>query len=138
MKNSLLILLLVSFLSCKENTTTAQDKKPEETVNSQKLDDEIQQIGNLYQPEKIVAKQNKIRTDNKNEDYKITLTNSDSLDTDIKNLQKHAEKIVRLYYKNLSRNIVPLNCNEILIEIEHRNGEKDSFKFTEKDINKGK
>jgi len=134
MKNYLFILILISFFSCKENIANAQEKKSEETVVTEKMDDEIQQIGNLYQPEKMVVKQNKIRTDNKKENYQITLTNSDLLDKDLGNVQKHAEKIVQIYYKNLVRNIVPLNCAKILVVIQHRNGKKDSFKFTEKNI----
>lgn len=134
MKDYLFILILISFFSCKENIVNAQEKKLEKIEIKQKMEDEIQEIGNLYQPEKMVVKQNKIRPDNKKEDYQITLTNSDILDKDLENIETHVAKIVSIYYKNLVRNIIPFNYNKIIVEIEHRNGKKDSFKYTEKDL----
>ncbi|WP_413998197.1 hypothetical protein ACMDB5_10430 [Flavobacterium sp. W1B] len=134
MKNYLYILILTSIISCKENVVNDQERKTENLETIEKMDDEIREIGNLYKPEKFVAKQGKIRTDNKKENYQITLTNSDLLDSDKENAKGHAEKIVNLYYKNLVRNIVPLNYNKIIVEIEHRNGKKQSFKYSEKEI----
>ena len=125
MKDYLFILILISFFSCKENIVNAQEKKLEKIEIKQKMEDEIQEIGNLYQPEKMVVKQNKIRPDNKKEDYQITLTNSDILDKDLENIETHVAKIVSIYYKNLVRNIIPFNYNKIIVEIEHRNGKKD-------------
>ena len=136
MKNYLLILMLISISSCKENEVIAQEKKPEKAELSEEMNYEIQEIGNLYKPEKMIIKQNKIRTDNEKENYQITLTNSDLLDSDTENLKKHAEKIANFYFKNLSRNIVPLNCRNIIVEIEHRNGKKDNFKYSEKEMKK--
>lgn len=133
MKNYLYVLILTSIFSCKESIANAQQKNSEKIVNVEKMDDEIKEIGNLYQPERMVAKQGKIRTDNKKEDFKITLFNSDILDKG-KDTEIHARKIVNLYYKNLIRNIIPLNFSKIIVEIEHRNGKKESFKFTEKDF----
>ncbi|MET3045672.1 hypothetical protein [Flavobacterium covae] len=140
MRKHLFILILISTISCKQNLVNIPEKKiekkSEEKSISEKIDDEIQQIGHLYQPERMSIKQNKIRTDNKKENYDITLINSDLLDKDIENIEKHAEKIVLLYYKNLVRNIIPFNGDKILVIIEHRNGKKDTFKFTEKEIHK--
>jgi len=134
MKKHLFISLLISIISCKENISNAQEQKLEKIVAKEIVNDEIHEIGNLYLPEKMNVQQGKISTDNKKEDYQITLTNSDLLDKDTENLQKHAEKIAHLYHKNLVRNISPLNYTTIIVVIEHRNGHKDSFEFSEKDI----
>ena len=130
MKSYIYIILLISLISCKENKANGQEKENYKID----LNEGIQEIGNLYQPEKMSIKQNKIRTDNKKENYQITLTNSDLLDSITENTEKHAKNIVNLYFKNLVRNIVPLNFNKITVNIEHRNGKKESFKFTEKDF----
>lgn len=134
MKNYLYILLIISIISCKENVVNAQEKKSENIETIEKMDVEIQEIGNLYKPEKFVAKQGKIRTDNKKENYQITLFNSDLLDDEKENIKNHAKKIANLYYKNLVHNIIPFNFNKIIVEIEHRNGKKESYKYTEKDF----
>ena len=131
MKNYLYVLILILIFSCKINIANAQQKNSEKIVEVEKMDDEIREIGNLYRPERMVAKQGKIRTDNKKEDFKITLFNSDTLDNG-KDAELQAKKIGDLYFKNLSRNIIPLNYNKIIVEFEHRNGKKDSFKFVEK------
>lgn len=126
--------MLITIVSCKESSKNAQEKKIDEKKIKEKNEDEIQKIGNLYQPEKMEVKLNKISTDNKKEDYQITLTNSDLLDSISENTEEHAKKIVNLYYKNLTKNIVPFNYNKITVNIEHRNGEKVSFKYSEKDF----
>jgi hypothetical protein len=136
MRKFLYILIIISTFSCKDNVINAQEQKSEKQEVKVKMDDEIQQIGNIYQPEKMVIKQNKIRTDNKKENYQITLTNSNLLDSDKENVENHAEKIVKMYYRNLSRNIVDLNSDKIIVEIEHRNGKKESFKYSEIEIQK--
>ncbi|WP_395046428.1 hypothetical protein [Flavobacterium sp.] len=136
MKNFLNILILISIFSCKENVITSQEKKSEVKTIKAIMDNEIQQIGNIYQPEKMVIKQNKIRTDNKKENYQITLINSNLLDNEKENVESHAEKIVKMYYENLVRNIVGLNSNKIIVEIQHRNEKKESFEYTEIEIQK--
>ena len=136
MRKFLYILIIISTFSCKDNVITAQAQKSEKQEVKVKMDDEIQQIGNIYQPEKMVIKQNKIRTDNEKENYQITLTNSNLLDSDKENVENHAEQIVKMYYRNLSRNIVDLNSDKIIVEIEHRNGKKESFKYSEIEIQK--
>lgn len=120
MKNYLYLLMLISIVSCKENNINAQEKKIENIETIEKMDDEIQEIGNFYQPEKIIAKQGKVRTDNKKEDYQITLINSDLLDSVSGNTKEHIEKIANLYYKNLINNIVPFNYNKITVNIEQK------------------
>lgn len=126
--------MIISIVSCRENTINAQEKKSENIETIVKMDDEIREIGNLYQPERMIAKQGKVRTDNKKEDYQITLTNSDLLDRISENKDEHVKKIATLYYKNLTKNIVPFNYNKITVNIEHRNGKKNSFKYSEKDF----
>ncbi len=127
---------MISIFSCKENVITSQEKKSEVKTIKAIMDNEIQQIGNIYQPEKMVIKQNKIRTDNKKENYQITLINSNLLDNEKENVESHAEKIVKMYYENLVRNIVGLNSNKIIVEIQHRNEKKESFEYTEIEIQK--
>ena len=122
--------------SCKENVVTAQEKKSEVKTSEEKMDYEIQQIGNIYKPERMQVKDVKIKTDNEKENYQITLINSDLLDSDKENVKIHAEKIAKMYYENLSRKIVDLNSNKIIVEIEHRNGKKENFKFSEIEIQK--
>lgn len=133
MKKYFYVLILISIFSCKENIANAQQKNSEKIVEVERMDDEIREIGNLYQPERMTAKQGKIRNDNKKEDFKITLFNSDILDKG-KETEIQARKIVNLYHKNLTRNITPLNFSKIIVEIEHRNGKKENYKFTEKDF----
>ena len=128
----------MTMFSCKENVVTAQEKKSEVKTSVEKMDYEIQQIGNIYKPERMQVKDGKIRTDNKKENYQITLINSDLLDSDKENVKSHAEKIAKMYYENLSRKIVDLNSNKIIVEIEHRNGKKENFKFSEIEIQKFK
>jgi hypothetical protein len=134
MKKYLYILILTSVISCKENTIKAQEKKSENIDTIQKKDDEIREIGNLYQPERMIAKQAKVRTDSKKENYQITIFNSDLLDNKTEDIENHAKKIANLFYKNLLRNIIPFNFNKIIVKIEHRNGKIKSFKYTEKDF----
>jgi hypothetical protein len=96
MKKYLFILIIISIFSCKENNVNAQEKNSTEIETKEKMQDEIQEIGNFYRPKKMVIKQNKIRTDNKKEDYQITLTNSDLLDSVSENTEIHVKKIANL------------------------------------------
>ena len=136
MKKILITLFLISIFSCNENKVIAQENKIDELNIDENLIEGIQEIENLYQPEKMSIKQNKFRTDNKKENYEIILTNSDYLDSISQNLELDAKKIANLYFKNLVRNIVPLNFKKITVKIEHRNGKKDSFKYSERDFQK--
>ena len=136
MKKILITLFLISIFSCNENKVIAQENKIDELNIDENLIEGIQEIENLYQPEKMSIKQNKFRTDNKKENYEIILTNSDYLDSISQNLELDAKKIANLYFKNLVRNIVPLNFKKITVKIEHRNGKKDIFKYSERDFKK--
>lgn len=134
MKNYLFIIILFSIISCNENVKSSKERKSVEIEVADKIDDEIEEIGNFYRPEKMVVKQKKVRNDNKKEDYQITLTNSDLLDDNSENIEKQVGKIVQLYYKNLTKNNIPFNYNKIIVKIEHRNGKKEIFKYTDKDF----
>jgi len=68
------------------------------------------------------------------EDYQIMLSNSDLLDTDFKNTEKHAQKIASLYYKFLVRNINPFNVKNIIVRIEHRSLKIQNFEYSEENI----
>lgn len=131
MKNYLFIIIAILTISCKEIPMNVQDRKGETIVNKKTNDSEIQEIGKLYQPEKIETKQIKSESDIKKDNYEITLTNSDLLDTDLKNIKKHSKKIAAIYYKFLVRINSPFNYNKIIVKIIHRNGKIESYKHSE-------
>lgn len=111
--------------------------KIEETNNShlhrsEKIDDEIHEIGRLYRPE--IMQQEEIKTKSAKNNYRYTLTNSDLLDTDLQNIKIHSREIVSIYYKFLIRTNTPFNYNKIIIKIVHRNGKIHSFDYSEKDM----
>lgn len=135
MKNYLYILILISIVTCKEeHAINAQEKKSENIETIEKTDDNIRKIGKLYKPEKFIITPGKISAKNKKQNYQITLFNSDLLDNKEENLKNHAKEIANLYHKSLINNSITFNFNKIIVEIEHRNGKKENFKFSEKDF----
>jgi succinyl-CoA synthetase beta subunit len=130
--------MLVSTYSCKDDNVVNQEKKERKenkSANQEKVDYVAQEIGYLYNPEKMTIKENKVGINNEKENYQITLTNSDLLDNDIENVEKHAKKIATVYYKFLFQNIKPFNLKKIIIKIEHRNTKINSFEYSEENIN---
>jgi hypothetical protein len=99
-----------------------------------KIDEEIQEIGTLYRPERMQQEEIKNKTGKNN--YRYTLTNSDLLDTDLQNIKIHSRKIVSIYYKFLSRINSPFNYKKIIVKIEHRDGKIDNFEYSEDEIQK--
>lgn len=139
MKRILLLFILTTLLSCKENKINSIKKIDYVDVdgdgnakNTQKISEEIEEIGYLYQPERMEQEELK-KTVGKN-DYQYTLTNSDLLDTEIENLENHSRKIVSNYYKFLIRINTPFNYDKIIVKIIHRNGKEDVFKYSEKEM----
>ena len=139
MKRILLIFILTIFFSCKENKVNSIKKIDYVDVdgegnakNTQKISEEIEEIGNLYQPERMA--QEEIKKSVGKSDYQYTLTNSELLDTDIKNLKNHSRKVVSNYYKFLNRINVPFNYDKIIVKIIHRNGKEDIFEYSEKEM----
>lgn len=128
MKKHLFIFIIFFLISCNKNTIKAQETD-NIRVNAETINEEIIEIGNLYQPEKMEVQQSKNNKEYKNENYQITLTNSDVLDKEENNLNIHSEKIVALYYKNLIRNSKSLDFDTIAVTINHRNGNIDIFKY---------
>jgi len=125
--------------SCKESKTENSKKIDYVDVDekgnaekAQKIPKEIEEIGNLYQPEKM--EQEEIKKKSGKNDYQYTLTNSDLLDSDLKNLKDHSEKIVNNYYKFLIKINIPFNYEKIIVKIIHRNGRINIFKYSEKEI----
>jgi hypothetical protein len=125
---------LISIFSCKENKVVVQEKITPEKINNDKLGNEVQKIGDLYQPEKMEFKERKVGAINEKENYQISLTKSDLLDNDIKNLKTHSNKIVSLYFKFLNRTNSDFIYDKIIVNIIHRNGEIDNFKYSEKEL----
>jgi hypothetical protein len=123
----------MSLVSCKENKINSSKKIDYVQITSkEKIVDEIQEIGNLFNPERMEQKE--IEKDTGKNDYEYTLTNSDLLDKDLQNLKVHSRKIVGIYYKFLIRINKPFNYDKIIIKIIHRNGKIDIFKYSEKEI----
>jgi hypothetical protein len=138
MKKYLFIIILIYTFSCKENDVVPQKEEThkitEQKTNSQeKVNDLAQKIGELYNPERMTIKGIRVEK-NEDENYKITLTNSDLIDSDIKNVEKHAQKIAIDYYRYLKQNIEPLNLKMLIIKIEHRNTKIDSFSYSNENI----
>lgn len=131
-------------------TNTSQEQKHTERMNkiidsfkieetnhshlnrSEKINDEIQEIGNLYKPE--MMQQEEIKNKAKKNNYRCTITNSDLLDADLQNIKIHSRKIVSIYYKFLIRINSPFNYNKIIVKIIHRNGKVDNFEYSEKEM----
>lgn len=134
MKNYLFIIILISIFSCKMNIINAQEKTSEKTEIYETVNDETKEIGILYQPEKIETNEIKSRNKVKKNDYEITITNSDLLDTDSENIKTHTRKIADIYYSFLIRINIPFVYNNIIVKIIHRNGKIENFKYQEKDF----
>lgn len=96
------------------------------------MNDETQEIGQLYKPEKFQTEEIKMGTGKNN--YQCTVKNSDLLDTDLQNIKMHSGKIASIYYKFLIRINSPFKYNKIIVKIEHRNGKIDSFEYSEKEM----
>ena len=135
MKKYLFILILASFYSCKNNNAVTHEKKENIAPNQENVNDVANEIGALYKPEEMVIKGNRVGTNNEKEDYQVKITNSDLLDNDIVNVEKHAKKIVTIYYKFLTQNIKPFNFKKVIIKIEHRNTKTSNFEYSEENIN---
>jgi hypothetical protein len=139
MKRMLFLLLLMPLLSCKQDKVTSPRKlgyvNVDDAGNADEkkvIPNEVEEIGTLYQPERM--EQEEIKKKEGKNDYQFTLTNSDILDKDLKNIHRHARKIVRNYYQFLVKINVPFCYNRILVQINHRNGKKDLFSFSEKEL----
>lgn len=129
----------MSLISCKENKIDCPKKIDYVDVDNsgnakktQKTSNETDEIGYLYQPERMETEEIKKNT-GKN-DYQYTLTNSDLLDNDLQNLKIHSRKIVSTYYKFLIRVNVPFDYDKIIVKIIHRNGKVNIFKYSEKEM----
>lgn len=137
MKRVLLVFILTFLFSCKENDSIKKidyvdvdgEGKAEKV---QRISEEIEEIGYLYQPERM--EQGEIKKSIGKNDYQYTLTKSDLLDTDLKNLKNHSNKIVSNYYKFLITINNPFNYDKIIVKIIHRNGKEDLFKYSETEI----
>lgn len=135
MKKIIFIFILINLVSCKD--TKIEIEKKIDYIDggakkTQNIMDEIQEIGYLYQPE--IMKQEKIEKKNGKNDYKYTLINSDLLDKDTGNLKKHSLKIVCNYYNFLTKINKPFIYDKIIVEIIHRTGKVDIFKYSEEEM----
>lgn len=136
MKNILYILILISVYSCDKKNYSVPGKKVNNLNGGEKinLNQQVQEIGNLYLPEEMTFKEKSIKSNSEKEDYQITLINSDLLDTDFDNIEKHAGKIASLYYKYLLSNIKPLSLKNIIVKIKHRNLKIDRFEYSKENV----
>ena len=125
MKKTLFFSILILIFSCQEKKIVADD--------GEDLDDTyIQEIGRQFYPEKIDARPLKIGPRGEKKDYIIDITNSDSLQEGAINL--NSKKIAYLYKLHLKKN--HRNPKNIIVNIKRRNGNNQSFKFDEKNLNK--
>jgi hypothetical protein len=137
MKKYLFILILISTYSCKEKGHNSLEKKAS-TLNTKKksgLNNHLQEIGNLYQPEMMNFTERDVKSNSEKKDFQVTLTNSDVLDSDVKNIEKHALKIASLYYEYLIGSIKPLKFKKIIVTIEHKNKKIDKFEYSKENVN---
>ena len=140
MKNYIILVIIILFTSCNENKVNNTEIKIKKAIKKDTKDitnhnDEYQKITSFYLPEKMQYKHKKDKSGNEKEDYQITLTNSDLLDTELENLKEHSQKIAILYYKKLNKNIISLNLRNVIVKIEHKNGKTDNFAFSEENLN---
>lgn len=139
MKNILILFTLFILFSCNNNKTektqnTIVEKKIPEKVSEGVIIPEVQEIGNLFKPE--IMKQEEIEMSKGFNKYQYTLTNSDLLDSDLKNAQNYSNQILKLYYKFLKRINKPFNYSEIIVKVIHRNGKIDLNRYSEMEVNK--
>lgn len=125
--------------SCKENKINSTKKIDYVNIDDggdvkdlNKFSEEINEIGDLYQPERM--EQEEIKKENEKNDYQYTIKNSDLIDKDVENLKNHSKKIVSNYYKFLVKINHPFNYNKIIVKIIHRNGKTDIFEYSEKEM----
>lgn len=130
--------MIIFIFSCnvKNHNVPKEISNEVKDVKKDKLKPQLEEIGNLYKPEEISVKENKVGNDFEKQDFQITLTNSDSIDGDLKNVDRHAEKIALLYHSFLEENVGLVNVKMILVNINHRNTTTHNFKYTLNDINK--
>ncbi len=139
MRNYVFVIILILTSSCKDNKIFSPEKKVQKEIKKEKINSyEVRQIGRLYLPESmtvwgksIVNSGVKFVDYGVKEDYQITLTNSNLLDSELDNLQMHSKKIATLYNTYLTKNLKPFNVHKIIVIIEHRNGKNDRFEFPE-------
>ena len=132
MNKIILLIILLNLFSCKGNKIENSEKNSSEKVTEGEIIPEIQEIGNIFRPEMMEQEEIKIVSGKNN--YQYTITNSDLLDTDIKNTEKYAKQIVNIYYKFLIRINKPFNYDKIIAKIIHRNGKIEVFKYSETEI----
>lgn len=138
MKKTILMFILLIISSCK--TENSENKKEIINDNNETISEgviipeipEIAEIGHIFKPEWM--EQTEIENLKGKNDYKYILTNSDLLDKDLKNIRIYAEQIVDLYYDFLIRINKPFNFEKIIVEIQHRNGKIDVFKYSQIDM----
>jgi hypothetical protein len=125
MRQILLFLLILISFSCQE--------KKDNTDNGKDFDHSyIQEIGRLYNAERIDTRPTKIGPREERKDYTIDVTNSDSLEKNLINLKLGAENIAYLYKKHLKVN--RRNPKKIIVNIKLKNRTNQSFKFDEKKL----
>lgn len=127
-KRLFLIVIVVFAFSCQN------PKVKSEILGDSKdfSDNGIQEIGKLYNAERINTRPVKVKTDSEKKDYIIEITNSDLLEKDSINLDKYGLIIANLYKKDLIKN--RSNFKNIIVIINYRNGNNKRFEFTEKEL----
>ena len=126
----LVALIMMNLYSCKEKKVVNKIENDDlENAHIGPIIPEIQVVADLFKPERM--EQDEIENKTGKNNYKYTITNSDLLDTDLKNTKIYAEQIVDNYYNFLIRINKPFNYDKIIVEIRHRNGKIDIFKYSE-------
>ncbi len=128
------VIILLTFSSCKEEKAFSKPNKTDKEKNIPKNNPNTvaQKIHGLYNPGAMTIKGNRVGNNAEKEIYQIILTDSELLDADQKNIEKHAEKIATIYYEHLSKTLKPFNFEKIIVIINHRDKKIDKFEYSEK------
>jgi hypothetical protein len=115
------ILILIIFCSCNKV------KETENEINS------VQAVLNFYNGECLKSKGFVKDIGVDNQYYEIEISKSELLNQSPDKLKFHSANIAYLFYSNLK--IEKPNYDEIKVKINLSNGESESFKYSDKELN---
>lgn len=121
-------LIFFMIFSCNEKKTDSEIKPDNKEFN----DKNIQEIGHLYNPEKITTRPIKLYINSEKKNYEIDLFNSDLLKKEKQNLKTHSNKIALLLKEHLTKNNV--DYNDIIVRIYHKKNGKKSFQYSNQEL----
>jgi len=128
MRKTAFFLISIVIFSCNEKKTDYEINPDNKKFN----DEQLQNIGHFYQPEKMTTRPIKLYINSEKKNYEIDIYDSDVLKKDKENLKLHSDKIALLLKNHLIKNKVIYN--DIIVRIYQKNEEKQSFQYTNQEL----